>query len=179
MRGKSFRTILFTVIFVASGVAGFHFGGSLLFSDQWPVFDGLRQTAAIVFGLSGAYIAIVYPAALIALLKRQQMEPNEVAAFRHLLTSMELSFGVLVAVLVAGFCAPIVRHNAWSIQHAQIIRSVSFAFVAILTVVQLIAIVFILRPLDSFTRDVEHGRAARRIINSTIESPEEDDDEDH
>lgn len=168
---KKSRTILLILVITGSVVAGYAVGRDLLFADQWPVFDGLRQTAAIVFGLSGAYIAIVYPAALTSLLRQHKLESDEARAFRSLLTSMELSFAILLAVLVAGFLAPVVRHNGFFNRHVKVVCGISFAFASILVWVEIGAIVSILYPLDSFTRDIERQQRSRDIVKGLSNAP--------
>jgi len=177
---KSGRRIILLLVALGCVIAAIRFGANLLFMDQWPMFDGLRQTAAIIFGLSGAYIAIVYPAALGALLHGHELETEEVKAFKHLLTAMELSFTVLAAVLFIGVLSPIVRKSPWCIAHVHTICRLSFAFAVILTILQTVAIICILRPLDRFTRDVERGQSSRRLMNSLPRQsrPSEPDDDD-
>lgn len=55
------RRVIGWTLAVAAVLAGAWFGRKVPFAEQWPMYEGLRTTAAIIFGVIGAWLAIIYP----------------------------------------------------------------------------------------------------------------------
>lgn len=54
------------------------YGRNIRFSEQWPLFEALRNTAAIIFAVIGAWAAIIYPERLkIAFEENGKVEKNQ------------------------------------------------------------------------------------------------------
>ena len=53
---------LILVVLIAG--LGYHFGAPISLSAHWPLFEALRTTSSIAFGIMGALLALVYPDAI-------------------------------------------------------------------------------------------------------------------
>jgi hypothetical protein len=154
---------------VLAAVVGFWRGQDIRFADQWPIFDGLRQTAAIVFGVTGAWAAIVYPAALTSIIRRRDdLSDSEKTAMARLLPPMLLSTAVLLIVLVIALAAPVARRVVWLAERRQLVQGLSFATAAVLTVTQMWAVICMLVPLDRAKQDVDFAASRRRVLNDAL-----------
>lgn len=54
---KAFGYVTLALIIVISLL----FGGNIPFKEQLPIYDGLRNTSAIIFAVMGAWISLIYP----------------------------------------------------------------------------------------------------------------------
>src|SRR4051812_7090135 len=66
MRQRPWKAAGNGMVVLLIAASGF-FGRSVRVSEQWPVFDGLRTTASIVFTVVGIWLALIYPEVLQAL----------------------------------------------------------------------------------------------------------------
>ena len=92
-------------------VLGFIYGQNIRFSEQWPLFEALRNTAAIIFAVIGAWAAIIYPERL----KLAFEENGKVAktssskGIEMLMAPIFHSTFLLAIILLVGILAPIVK----------------------------------------------------------------------
>lgn len=116
------RGIIYTFTLVFT-VAGVFFGRNIPFSDQWPLFEALRTTAAIIFAVVGAWLAIIYPERL-----RSTFRPTENTSHStkvdmgHFLSPAINSTVILAVVLLVGVVAPILKQIDFFITHTATFR---------------------------------------------------------
>ncbi|MEB1944337.1 hypothetical protein VDR83_21365 [Xanthomonas campestris pv. campestris] len=122
-------------------------GSKVPFSSQWPLFEALRTTAAIIFAVVGAWLAIVYPERL----KRTRQDNGEVVGVRSgpdrvkfLLHPIWHSTIILAVVLAVGMIAPLLRQFGLVQAHAEELRGVSYVVLASLTMLQICSVVMTL-----------------------------------
>jgi hypothetical protein len=161
----------FLYLFLASAltVVFFHYGQEVAFSTQWPLYDSLRNTSAIIFGVMGAWIALIYPEALSSLLKTNQKNSadrkrlNEVHKILHALV---LSSCILSMVLMVGFLAPIAKQIPWLITNTKWVRGASYSLLGLLTICQLWTVVLTLLPADRVKRNIDGASKKKQIRNA-------------
>jgi hypothetical protein len=162
-----------STITISAGVAvtlfgcplGFYFVRAIPFAEQWPVYDGLRQTAAIIFGITGAWAAIVYPGAISTLVSRKRFVGSSTDnAVSRLVRPMAMSTLIITVVLLAGLAARVARRTAWVAEHFVALRGASFALLVALTVFELFAVAFLLLPMDDAVGEVERQIGTNRIL---------------
>jgi hypothetical protein len=131
-------------------LALFYFGQNIPFEKQWPLYDSLRSTASIVFGVMGAWIAIIYPEALTELLGRtlKSETTDKSREVRKLISPLIYSTAILVAVLLIGILAPIFKLIPLLVDHTRLIRGISYSFLGVLTVLQIWSVLLTLLPAD-------------------------------
>lgn len=142
--------------------AGGWFGQKVPFSHQWPLYEALRTTAAIIFAVIGAWMAIIYPERLRLSYKSPDEKPEDKAdAAGELFTPVVNSTCVLVVVLLAGVIAPVLK--AYGLPGPITLwRGVSYALLVALTLWQVWTVLLTLNPADrmkSFMhREYRHKR---------------------
>ena len=90
-------------------LAGGWFGRNVPFSEQWPMFEALRTTAAIIFGVIGAWLAIIYPERLKLSFKQNKNGTPSETGIGQLFSPVVNSTLILGAILVLGVIAPIAK----------------------------------------------------------------------
>lgn len=137
---------LFSLAMIAAAVL---FGSKIPFQQQWPLFEALRATAAIIFAVVGAWLAIVYPERLRMSLAGSSAKAEPVSdRFSTLFTPIAHSTIILGLVLLAGIVAPIAKQIPLVFEHREIARVISFVILVILTLWQVWTVVLTLVPAD-------------------------------
>ena len=141
------------------GLAGWR-GGSIPFAEQWPLYEALRNTAAIIFAVIGAWMAIAYPERLRMSLRPESEDGARKAmadqrGITSLLTPIIHSTAILGCVLAIGVIAPILKTFLIIVEHAPFWRAVSYATLTTLTLWQLWTVVLTLIPADTVKTVVE------------------------
>lgn len=158
----------------------FFFSPTVSFSIQWPLYEALRTTAAIIFAVIGAWVAIAFPDRLRKLSGSQVEE--EKAPDTRMLDLFEPVFHstvILCLILIIGIAAPIMRA---AISNPVIINSLnraSFALLVFLTLWQVWTVILTLRPADALksqmARDISDQQAIKALHgHSTAMQPPED-----
>lgn len=141
--------LLILLWLVAVGV-GFVYGKQVPFSEQWPLFEALRTTSAIIFAVVGAWLAIVYPERLRLSLSsnnglEQGKSPNNIGI---LLSPAVNSTAVLCIVLLVGVVAPLLKRSDFVGLHLLECRGASYALLIALTLWQAWTVILTLVPAD-------------------------------
>lgn len=141
-------------------------GGNIPITEQLPIYESLRNTSAIIFGVMGAWIAILYPNALLKIYGKIEVQEAEQQSksIRQLISPMILSTIIVSFVLVVSLVAPILRKIQVLIQYKFVVRSLSFSLLGALTFLQLWALVATLVPSDMIHKSIEFTVKKRKKI---------------
>ncbi|MEA9654878.1 hypothetical protein ABFU65_11035 [Xanthomonas campestris pv. raphani] len=140
-------------------------GGAVTFAQQWPLYEALRNTAAIIFAVVGAWLAIVYPERLkMSQGKAAQSNPDNADKVVKLLEPIVNSTIILAVILLVGLIAPLIRQFPFVRENVSIFRSISFIILASLTLLQVCTVVLTLIPAS----DVRHQVLQERAVKKTI-----------
>lgn len=148
---------------VAAVAAGAWFGRRVPFSEQWPMYEGLRTTAAIIFGVIGAWLAIIYPERLKLSFKNGAKGAPTETGIGQLFSPVVNSTIVLGAILAIGVIAPIVKHYPLPL-NVEICRGFSYGVLVALTLFQLWTVLLTLVPADTIKSFVDHEDEAKRAL---------------
>jgi hypothetical protein len=147
-------------LLVGVGVLASVVGVWIPFSDQWPFFEALRTTSAIVFGLMGAWIAIVYPDTLSNIFAKRLSEADRnLERVQRLRQALALSFGILLLLLAIGPLSLALRAAPFSSTVRLTMRGVAFGALTTLTIVQMWAALLAIAP------SVDLENYARRLLS--------------
>jgi len=164
------RSLFFLLVVCAALAAcwaGFYLGKNVPFSQQWPLFEALRNTAAIIFAVVGAWLAIIYPERLKIPFGRGKADANSSngAGMGLLLTPAVHSTILLVILLLIGIAAPLLKQIPQVMLHAQIFRGISFAILIALTLWQSAIVVMTLFPAEMVLTSSQREKASNEIKN--------------
>lgn len=142
----------------ALGVAvGIYFGQHIPFSEQWPLYEALRTTAAIIFAVVGAWIAIRFPDRKTVTVDENKIATREgIGRYFH---PVAHSIVVLCSVLVIGLIAPIAKRFDYVQQHIEVFRGLSYGVLAALTLFQLWTVIISLGPAAELKHDADIASA--------------------
>ncbi|QJQ03793.1 hypothetical protein C798_27180 [Herbaspirillum rubrisubalbicans Os34] len=162
------RTILRTIFLGLACVmalamcgAGYWFGRGIPFGQQWPLFEALRNTAAIIFAVVGAWLAIIYPERLRLSFGKKAEGGSSGGNIGLLLVPAVYSTIILVILLFIGITVPMLKQIPYLLEHIEICRGISFAVLTALTIWQAAIVIMTIDPAD-MVKDSADREAARQ-----------------
>lgn len=147
-------------------IAAWVFGQAIPFSQQWPLYEALRNTAAIIFAVVGAWLAIIYPDRLRLSFRCGPGEAEPASNLSLLLTPAIMSTCILVILLLIGVIAPMLRQVEFLHSHLPMMRGISFFVLVMLTLWQVVIVVIAILPADILLGKEAEERARKDIENS-------------
>lgn len=146
-------------------MAGFLLGQKVAFAQQWPLFEALRNTAAIIFAVVGAWLAIIFPERLKMPFGRAKNESRDSngSSMGLLLTPAVHSTILLVVLLLIGVTAPLMKQIPQVMKHVEMFRGISFTLLIALTLWQSAIVVMTLFPAEMVLSASQHEKAADKI----------------
>lgn len=147
------------------------YGKNIPLKDQWPLFEALRNTSAIIFAVIGAWFAIVYPERL-QFKKSEKKENNKnkennFDRFFHPLISSSI---VLIIILLLSITLPIFKSINFLIDHKEIGRSIIYLLLTALTLWQVLSVLAIIQLADiikSIADEFDGKEKMKEILNSS------------
>lgn len=144
--------------------AGFYYGRYIPFVQQWPLFEALRNTAAIIFAVVGAWLAIIYPERLKLSFGKSANITNGSENVGLLLTPAVHSTIILVCLLLIGICAPILKQIPGILNYVEIFRGLSFLTLTILTLWQVVIVIMTVLPADMVKSNFDKEQSTKRVL---------------
>jgi hypothetical protein len=156
---SNLRPVSTILIFAALSVGAGWAGRAIPFSEQWPFYEALRTTAAIVFAVMGVWVTLLYPQALELVIKRRNFDKSpEEDRIRALLLPVKLSTAVLIVVLLVGPLSVLLKHLPILTDELPLARGSSFGFLVFLTFAEMAAVFLTLWPIDSAKAELNAAR---------------------
>lgn len=174
-------SVLAWLLSTAMVVVALWYGRKIPFVEQWPLYEALRTTAAIIFAVVGAWLAIVYPDRLRLSFDSESKKAEAGSRFRALFTPVVNSTIVLCVVLMVGIAAPVMRQLQWVVSNASAARALSFSLLTGLTLWQMWTVVLTLVPADVLKSAADREASkqismnALRGLGASVPKPEGDD----
>ncbi|WP_343734698.1 hypothetical protein [Acidovorax sp.] len=159
------RRVIGWTLAVAAVLAGAWFGRKVPFAEQWPMYEGLRTTAAIIFGVIGAWLAIIYPERLKLSFKPANHTGPKETGVGQLFSPVVNSTLILGAILVIGVAAPIAKKYPMPFD-IEWCRGISYGVLVALTLFQLWTVLLTLVPASTIKSFVDHEDGAKRALES-------------
>lgn len=150
---------------------GYYFGRHIPFALQWPLYEALRTTAAIIFAVVGAWLAIVYPERLKFSFDQQSsaqssgQKKSSRKNFKLLFVPAIHSTVILIVLLLSGIVAPLLKQIAWSAENLETIRGLSYLLVTALTLWQIAIVGMAIAPVEMLM-----GKAAQEDMQEKIDN---------
>lgn len=154
------------VIFILIVILSLLLGGNIPFKDQLPIYDGLRNTSAIIFAVMGAWISILYPNKLSAAFSKKiyQEKSTEIEEIKRLFKPMIYSTAILMVVICMSFIVPLAKQLDLLQLHKEIFRALSFSTISTLSIIQLWSLILTLLPGDSIKDNLDEMKSREDII---------------
>jgi hypothetical protein len=127
------------------------------------MFEGLRTTAAIIFGVIGAWLAIIYPERLkLSFKPRKDGAPSE-TGIGQLFSPVVNSTLILGAILLIGLIAPIAKKYPLPLS-VEWCRGISYGVLVALTLFQLWTVLLTLVPANTIKTFVDQEDEGKRAL---------------
>lgn len=153
---------LAALVAIALVAAGAWFGRKVPVAEQWPMFEALRTTAAIIFAVIGAWMAIIYPERLkLSFRPAKDTAPVELGpatGWGQLFTPVVHSTLILGVVLLLGITVPVLKHAGLAVP-VEYWRGASYALLVALTLWQLWTVLLTLVPADKVKASLDSSDA--------------------
>lgn len=163
---KPFLCIIF---FVLSITLGFYYGEDIKKDSFIAISSYTTNVAAILFGVIGAWIAIIYPTTLKKLLDENETNPDEeFSKLRDLYTPVYISSYVLITQLACHFTSAIIESNINDPNAIDILKRLYFAYLCSTSTLLIIATILCLLPFynaDSYARKILRNRKTKSKTN--------------
>lgn len=150
---------------IGSCVAAAYYGRDIPFASQWPLYEALRTTASIIFAVVGAWLAIIYPERLKISFGKNNSSGKAAGNVGILLYPAIYSTIILVSVLFVGIAAPVIKQVPVLMAHADVLRSVSFTVLTILTLWQIAVVVMTVIPAHLIKTSADIEQAHQEVLD--------------
>lgn len=161
------------VLAIGVVAAGAWFGRRVPVAEQWPMFEALRTTAAIIFAVIGAWMAIIYPERL-----KLSFRPSVGSApadtgpptgWGQLFTPVVHSTLILGVVLLLGVIVPVLRHSDLpAFVPVAGLRGISYGLLVALTLWQLWTVLLTLVPADKVKTSLDSADARSATVSGIM-----------
>jgi putative effector of murein hydrolase LrgA (UPF0299 family) len=156
MRNKSIKWILL----VATLIVFFFIGRTISWEQQNSIYEALRQTSALIFGIVGAWLAVLLPFSIEA--------GNKLKHFfdfsKKLFPALSAAIYLLFLTLFVPFIVNIIKATSClDIQYYSILYGISFSLLALGLIILAWGLIMILASFDALKKDIELRDAATKL----------------
>lgn len=137
-------------------------GRTIPFREQLVGYDALRQTAAIILGILGVWIAMAHPQTGS---KEISWQDHRVRV-RRLVSAILICTGIVGSTLLVGIAAPAVERLEALIPHANLLRGVSFGVLVFAAIFLIWSLLASLTDLD----EIVNQSSAHAIHQQSVKS---------
>ncbi len=135
------------------------FGRNIACQEQLQLYGSLKSVSSIIFGVMGAWIAILYPKGLKSIFSLTSSLDENYARVRRLIFPTRCAASVIVVSLCFEFSLPAVRQIQALVKHTILLRAGSFCLVVSLLILLIIGL------LRTFSNLEETNEQAKQQIN--------------
>jgi len=134
----------------------FWLGRSIPGEEQVKVLDSLLQISGIIFGVMGAWIAIIYPKALKNYFGKTLVEKLDTSIqIDSLMKTMKISSTIVILCLVGRFSFPIAKALICSDQVKTHLRSICYVMTGFMIYLQILTVFQALKPMSDIQDEVD------------------------
>lgn len=152
---------------IAVVIISFWLGREVPFKEQWPLYEALRTTAAIIFAVVGAWLAIIFPERL-KISFNQLREPKRPekngSGIGKLFTPVAHSTAILCIILLVGIFSPLIKRLDLFSSHVELMRGLSYSLLSSLTLWQLWTVILSLVPADAIVSQANKDERHRKTL---------------
>lgn len=149
-------------------------GAKIPLANQSPMLDGLRNTSAVIFGIMGAWISILFPNALsnIGTILRHRdanggSASGPIAKERQLLKPIVIALVISSVVLMLLLAMPIISmgFSAWAFPRMyKFGRGLHFYLLVYMSLLEALAILYVIVPAINFNRSAKDAENRQKLL---------------
>lgn len=156
------KWVLLILTFVIVTTVAFFLGAKVSYSEQAEIYDSLREVATIIFGVMGAWIAIVYPNSLKNILKWDIDEDANRSNLTRLFSPMRYATVIVAISTLFKWLAPAIIKLDWANSHSSELKVISFFVLGIMVFSLLWSLVLSFVPMELADKEVHDGTEVRK-----------------
>jgi len=159
------KNLFISFVYIVTAFVFYSFGDLVSYDDQMKIFEALRNTSAVVFGVMGAWIAILCPGLLTDLFSNKSTLPNGVSAekFNKLLSPLVYATFILIFATMATVVAPAVKNIPFFSENYTIVRRFCFAFIGVISIALSWSLLLTLLPTDMASRAFTRHSSLKKV----------------
>ena len=156
---------IFIVFLLISIVLGVVAGADISTAMHSKMYEALRITSGIIFGVVGAWITIVFPDLLTKIYKKESVaDGRNLEIFRVLRKTMYIAVLIITITLIFNIFIPIFSQFPFFIEYKAILKMISLTTLIALTCVQIWALLATLAPIEISLFSIEKKQRDRSAI---------------
>lgn len=137
------------ILSIVIGAIFWPFGRNVDMKTQIELYKAIQSISVVVFGVMGAWIALVFPDILTRAKEGTEDGVFErIRVFNWLIASMVTSTSVLLIAFIVQISDPILKQFPILILNKSVVRSASFSMVGFLASIEFWCVLMTLVPLD-------------------------------
>jgi len=140
---------------ILSGTFGLYYGSVVPFKDQIVIYDILRSTSAIIFGIVGAWYAVLTPMYLSNFVGYGEGKKLARQLLKNLMHPIKYSVYILCITVAFYIAIPFVNLFHLGVEVKLVLKSISFGLVCSLSVLMLFTLMRALIPNDFVKTSIE------------------------
>lgn len=177
IRLKKLIWIIIICAILSALFVAYTFGAKITIEKQLEVYSSLKGIATVIFGVMGAWIAIVYPNALKNIFSKSYSLEQVNSSLKKIFFPMRVATVIVILSLLQEWLAPVLYKVDYLKTNVELVRLISFFVLTILVIFLLWSLLLTLLPMEDAEQEVgalsEHlnqtekkkGRTTKRKIN--------------
>ncbi len=163
------KIFLLLGLLAANTIIGVIFNNRIEIADLSTLISLLQNTSAMVFAISGIWIAYLYPKAIASLVSDQidksleQRSDEEIGRIKLIVGIVIMSGLVMAGLIIASGIAPFLGSTNFYNDNATIFNSVGIFFIISLSEIQLFCIYGVLASCVSFIINLQNHKQSNKL----------------
>lgn len=171
-RERTILTIHIVIVFLLCVIA-FNFGDKYSYSDIKDIISTLQNISAMIFTISGIWLAYIYPDAIKSLMKPSETVTNinqsektdkDIERITLIVKTIVLSALVMFFIILINLTKPIISNLDFVLENKYFFGKFSFFITALLVYLQIIALLNVVGINVVFLNDV-HNEKNKKDLN--------------
>jgi hypothetical protein len=164
------KIAFFTLILAISLVLSYYGSDSITYKVISPLISILQNTSAMIFAISGIWIAYLYPQAIARIVNNHvtavnNIESTEVARAKLIVGIVILSGLVMVGLIIITFIGALVASTALYQSYSSTFNGIGLFVLITMSCLQLFSLYIVLASCINFIRDLQ-DKTNKKIINT-------------
>ena len=156
---------IWLAIIIAAILLAFAFGYKIRYAEQGPIFQSLRTIAAIIFGVLGAWVGIVYPKGLSYVFHSGSGDEEQAKQVQKLLIPLRYATVIVACTLVLEIIVPIAKKSDFLVSHASWCRGISFCILIVMVFIQLVSLLLTFAKMDQTEEEMNRKLLLGKMHN--------------
>ncbi len=144
-----FKNGLLLILFILNFFLSYKYGGNVSLHSQLENIDRLQNISSVIFGVMGAWIALIYPESLNQILNwNNKLVLANVSAIKRILLPIKCATIVILYVLLFNWISPVLVQLEILKSHKEFALACNFFLVGSSCILLFVAILFSFAPID-------------------------------